>query len=56
MPKVHGLTAQEWYLKAKRAEEKYLDTEKRLQFANSVIAECKRKINQLRREKRELLK
>lgn len=49
-----GLTAQQWADKAERAEKKVIDLSLRLQFKNSLVEECKRKMNQLRREKREL--
>lgn len=56
MPRLNGLTIQQWKEKAERAERSAIDLKNRLQFHKSVVEECKRKINQLRREKRELMK
>ena len=56
MPKYQGLSAQQWADKAWRAETEVVVLNQRLQFNKSLVEECKRKINQLRREKRELMK
>lgn len=56
MPKLNGLTIQQWKEKAERAEKSEIDLSHRLQFHKSLVEEQKRKINQLRRDKRELMK
>jgi len=56
MPKLNGLTIQQWKEQAERDQRENIDLRNRLQFHKSVVEECKRKINQLRREKRELMK
>tara|TARA_R110002020_G_scaffold213427_1_gene420205 strand:- start:9254 stop:9442 length:189 start_codon:yes stop_codon:yes gene_type:complete len=56
MPKVGGLSATEWMHKANRAERRVMELKRQIEYRDTVLKEADRKLKDIRRVNRELVK